>query len=283
MDLVRNHRFIAVIGILTLCSCKTLNPSVSYKEMAATASIGAQKLFDQPEFNECDKGRKEFGDVVLKCNLWGRSKIKNGNPELCTFQKDGVFGWKWQMPNNARGVIGYPALEVGRSPWGSKGKGKVARFPVKVSDIIKLSSSFDVETHVKHRKYNLSYDFWLTDTEFATYENIQTEIMVWEDYFDFTPFGKVIETIATPFGEYKVHKGHLENAKFSQDWTYIAFVRTSPRSKGEVDIHYLLKYLVQNDHIVADHYFTSIEFGNEIGNSSGLTVVKKFDWDFQSR
>ncbi|MEL6812944.1 MAG: hypothetical protein AAFP76_16590 [Bacteroidota bacterium] len=282
MTAARRFSIIGLICFFTFGSCKTLNRKLSYQELTQTASVDAKKLFEQPQFNECDRGHKKFDDIVLKCNMWGRSKIKKGTPELCTFQKGNAYGWKWQMPKNARGVIAYPALEVGRSPWGNKSRPGAAGFPIKVADITELNSSFDVETHVKHRKYNLAFDFWLTDVEMASNENITTEIMIWEDYFDFSSFGKVIDKIQTPFGEYKVHKGHLKNSKFVQDWTYIAFVRTQPRSKGTVDILYLLKYLVDNDHINAQHYFTSIEFGNEIGNSSGLTLIKEFDWNFQS-
>ncbi|NNM22120.1 MAG: hypothetical protein HKO54_01100 [Flavobacteriaceae bacterium] len=265
-----------------LISCKTQNPKISYNQMVAMASVDARKLVNEPEFNECDRGRKEFGDITLKSNMWGRSKIKQGNPVLCTYKKGDNFGWKWEMPKSASGVIAYPALEIGRTPWGSKQRGKIAGFPLKVSRIKNLTSGYDVETHVKHKKFNLSYDFWLTDIELGEGSNIRTEIMIWEDYFDFTSFGKVIDKIQTPFGEYKVHKGHLKNEKFEQDWIYLAFVRTTPRTKGAVDINYLLQYLSRNAHINPEHYFTSIEFGNEIGNSSGITLVKDFNWDLKA-
>ena len=251
---------------------------MSYQQMVAGASSKAQKLVQEPDYTVCDRGSKKFGDVVLKCNLWGRAKIKNGEPELCTFQKGDALGWKWEMPNSASGVIAYPALQVGRSPWGSKNRPRTAGFPIKVNTISKLDVSYDVESHVKHRKYNLAFDLWLTDVELASEENIKTEIMIWEDYFDFSSYGKVIDEIITPFGVYEVYKGYLKNERFVQDWVYIAFVRKTVRTKGAVDIAHLLKYLAENDHINAEHYFTSVEFGNEIGNSSGITLVNEFDW-----
>lgn len=271
-----------LIVIFSSTSCKTLNKNVTYSEMLGQASAKAQKLVSDSEYETCRQGeRKQFDGVILKNNLWGKSKLKN--PEqavLCSYKKEGIYGWKWELPNNAGGVIGYPALQVGRNPF-EKGVSNVEEFPIQVSKIAKLPVHYDVETHVKFRKYNLAFDLWLTDVEDYALGNIKTEIMIWEDYFDFTSFGKKVATILTPFGTYEVLEGHLENPKFSQDWQYIAFVRTVPRKKGEVDIAFFLEYLVSKGLISEDHYFTSIEFGNEIGNSSGFTVVHQFDWNLE--
>ena len=275
-------RLFFVTQLLFLASCKTLNKQASYPEMVDKSSPQAKELVTQPDYETCKHGeRKKFDRVILKNNLWGKSKLKSGSqPELCSFKRGEFFGWKWQLPNSASGVIGYPALQVGRNPF-EKGESNVADFPVKVSAIKSLVVNYDVETHVKHRKYNLSFDLWLADAEAYALPNIKTEIMVWEDYFDFTSFGKKKETIITPFGTYDVLAGHLENPKFSQDWQYIAFVRTTPRQTGEVDLAFFLDYLAKNNMIDKDHYFTSIEFGNEIGNSSGITLIKKFDWKLE--
>ena len=106
--------------------------------------------------------------------------------------------------------------------------------------------------------------------------------MIWEDYFDFTSYGKKKETIITPFGIYKAHEGYLNNPKYGQDWQYIAFVRQSPRDKGAVDINYLLNYLIKEKMISKDYFLSCLELGNEIGNSSGLTLVKKFEYTLET-
>lgn len=275
-------RLILLFVAFNFTACKTLNKNITYAEMLGQASLKAQRLVSDPEFETCKQGeRKKFDGVILKNNLWGKSKLKN--PEqaiLCSYKKEGLFGWKWELPNNSGGVIGYPALQVGRNPF-EKGVSNVAEFPVQVDRIEKLPVTYDVESHVKYRKYNLSFDLWLTDAEEYALGNIKTEIMIWEDYFDFTSFGKKVSTIITPFGTYDVLAGHLENSKFSQDWQYIAFVRTIPRTKGEIDIAFFLQYLLSKEMISKEHYFTSIEFGNEIGNSSGITVVHQFDWSLE--
>ena len=271
-------QIIFIASMLLLISCKTLNKNVTYPQMLANASTQAQKLVTEPDYSTCELGeRKRFGKIILKNNLWGESKLKDKDSiMLCSFKKGTNYGWKWKLPKNARGVIGYPALQVGNNPfWGGE---KIDEFPIKLNKINELTVIYDVETHVKYKKYNLSFDLWLVNSEKYTNKNITTEIMIWEDYFDFTSFGKKEETIITPFGTYDVLVGHLLNPKFSQDWTYVAFVRKSPRSKGSVDIAFFMKYLMEKNIVNKDDYFTSIEFGNEIGNSSGLTIVKQFDW-----
>ncbi|MEZ4779339.1 MAG: hypothetical protein R2786_08175 [Flavobacteriaceae bacterium] len=271
---------IAVLLLTLLASCKTLNRKVTYPQMVSNASDQAQKLVNNSDYSTCEFGvEKRFGEILLKNNLWGRRKLNSPDSiELCSFKKGDYYGWKWQLPNNARGVIGYPALQVGNNPFSKKEKNP--DFPIKLTEMSKLTVNYDVETHVKFKKYNLAFDLWLVNKE-QQYNNtnITTEIMIWEDYFNFTSFGKKKESIITPFGVYDVLVGHLLNPKFNQDWTYVAFVRKTPRSKGEVDIAFFMDYLVKNKIVSVEDYFTSIEFGNEIGNSSGITLVKEFNWN----
>jgi len=252
--------------------------------MIKKTSPSAILLMESPDYKSCKNGEnKLINDVLLKCNLWGRTKVKKGEPHLCVYMKGNLIGWKWDVPNNASGVIGYPALQLGIGPW-DKNKNRRSGFPAKISSIKELSVDYDMETVVKHRKYNLAFDLWLISDEGENDSNkIKTEIMIWEDYFDFSSYGKKKELITTPFGTYKVLVGYLLNPKYGQDWQYIAFVRTTPRTKGKVDIKYLIDYLVENKMIESEHLLTSVELGNEIGNSSGFTLVKKFDWTFETK
>ncbi|GAB5399437.1 MAG: hypothetical protein Aureis2KO_10220 [Aureisphaera sp.] len=275
-----------LLALFFVSSCKTLNKDITHEQMVAQkASSEARKLVRESDFKTCRSGHREkLGDqVTLKNNLWGKTKLKKGTAELCIFKDGDYCGWEWKIDNSASGVIGYPALEIGRTPWGGKKRENSGGFPLLVSDVETLDVSYNFETHVKHQKYNLAFDIWLTDVAQADNKNITTEIMIWEDYFDFSSYGKVIEKIITPFGRYKVYKGYLKNDKFAQDWVYIAFVRETPRTKGKVDVKHLINYLVQNRHISPNDYFASLELGNEIGNSSGITMVKEFDWSLKKR
>ena len=274
---------ICLFMVFSLNSCKTLNSNVSLVQLQERSSLEMRSIFTNPDTTSCDLGFQIYeGEKTLKNNLWGKSKVKKGDPTLCIYKKGELMGWKWDVPDNAKGVIGYPAVQIGQSPFSKINKIKYG-FPVEVASITKLVVDYDFETHVKHSKFNLAFDIWLTDSQFSTKENIKTEIMIWEDYFDFTSYGKKIETIITPFGIYKVYAGYLENPKYGQDWQYIAFVRQSPREKGEVDVNHLLNYLINKELIAKEHYMTCFELGNEIGNSSGMTLVKKFDYIIETK
>ncbi|MDC8004127.1 hypothetical protein POV27_08690 [Aureisphaera galaxeae] len=275
---------LVLIGLFS--ACKTLNNDVTHEQMVAQkASADARKLVTESDFKTCKEGHREKleNQVTMKNNLWGKTKVKRGNVELCIFKEGENCGWEWKIDNSASGVIGYPALEIGRTPWGGKKRKNSGGFPLLVSEIDALDVSYNFETHVKHRKYNLAFDIWLTDVSQADNKNITTEIMIWEDYFDFSSYGKVIESILTPFGRYKVYKGYLKNDKFAQDWVYIAFVRESPRSEGKVDVKHFMDYLLENEHVSPTDYFASLELGNEIGNSSGITLVKEFEWKLKKK
>lgn len=276
--------YVVMLGFLGVISCKTLNSEVTHNQMIAKASVQAKNLFKAPDYTSCSSGDKhEVNGYLLKNNLWGKRKVKSGLTKLCTYAKDAVVGWEWEIDNSAGGVIGYPAVEIGRSPRGDKTILEKDGFPLLVSDVEHLTVDYDFETVVKHKKYNLAFDLWLTDIAQAGSKDINTEIMIWEDYFDFSSYGDEAGTMITPFGVYTFYKGYLTNEKFNQDWKYFAFVRVSPRSSGTVDIAHFLTYLLSNAHISPSDYLASVELGNEIGNSSGLTLVKSFEWSLTKK
>lgn len=87
--------------------------------MIGNTSERVQSLLNTADYSNCEGGHKDIeNDVRLKNNLWRKSKLKKGTARLCTFTKDDVCGWEWEIDKSAGGVIGYPALEVGRSPLG---------------------------------------------------------------------------------------------------------------------------------------------------------------------
>ncbi len=280
-----SKKWVALLTVPFLfLSCKTLNKQVTISELLQKSSPEAKKLFSQPDYTTCKSGQNEnFKETLLKCNLWGKRKVKKGEPKLCTFKRGEFSGWKWDVPNNASGVIGYPALQIGHAPFKNITT-KKNNLPIEASKIKEFQVIFDFETQVKFKKYNLAFDIWLTDKEFSNKDNITTEIMIWEDYNSFSSYGKKQETILTPFGVYTVYAGYLNNPNFNQDWQYIAFVRDKKqkRNKGSVDVNYFLDYLVSKNLIKKEYFLATLELGNEIGNSSGFTVVKKFEWLLKS-
>lgn len=269
--------FFILIFLLTITSCKTLNSHISYQELMLQRSAEAKSLEKKSDSTNCKANSyTKLPGLILKNNLWGKSRIKKGEAHLCTFQKEEGVGWKWQVPENAKGVIGYPAVQVGPGPW-SNAKEEVHGFPIQLEAIKELSVDYETEIYVKHKKYNLAFDLWLSSEFQSNKSTITTEIMIWEDAFDFKSYGKKVDEIYTSFGTYDVMKGYLKNDEFGQNWHYFAFIRQGNRKKGNVDLQFFLQYLIKNHAVNPHNFLTSVEFGNEIGNSSGFTMVKKFE------
>ena len=60
------------------------------------------------------------------------------------------------------------------------------------------------------------------------------------------------------------------------NWTYLAFILNSSEDIDSVPLHEFVNYLIDNNHVSADDYLASIEFGNEIVSGTGDTVVRDF-------
>lgn len=250
---------------------------MSFQELMETRSLEAKLIEKLATEENCVPNTAQFfKEYELRNNLWGQARLNNENGLLCTFRSENGVGWKWRMPENVKGVIGYPSLQFGPGPW-RNAKDKSHGFPVKIKEIENFEVQYETEIYVQHQKYNLAFDVWLS-TAFSSNENtVTTEIMVWEDYFDFNSYGKKVDEIITPFGVYELRSGYLKNDEYNQDWQYFGFIRKEKRIQGRVDLLYLLEYLVENQGVNPQEYVTSVEFGNEIGNSSGFTLIKKIN------
>ena len=101
--------------------------------------------------------------------------------------------------------------------------------------------------------------------------------MIWEDASTLTPFGDFVETVETSNGSYDFYRGEPDWEPEGSNWTYLAFVRKENRLLGTTDIDELLEYLVGSGVVSDQSYLGSIEFGNEVGNSTGYTLLKKFE------
>lgn len=233
------------------------------------------------DYKDCTGASKEFEKFTLINNQWGASKVKNGNYHQCVYHKNGTFGWEWSSPSRSYGVIGYPELWMGTTAWGLKNEIKKPNYFKKLADLKKLKAVYDTEISANDKKYNLAFDIWLHSERIVAKENIAVELMIWEDYQKFKPFGKNLGNFFTRFGEYELWKGQMSKPEINADWTYIALVRKEKRRIGEVDLKEILDELISKRHIAENLYISSIEFGTEILNSSGNILVRKYDVEIE--
>ncbi|WP_281612627.1 hypothetical protein [Flammeovirga sp. SubArs3] len=240
----------------------------------------ADLLFNQFTDSNCDiYATIAVDDLIIENNAWNAGNLPNNSYTQCIYAYDkndlSIVGWEWQYPDNAYGVNAYPQLIYGWKPWQSASS--TTALPKKIEDISTLKVNYEVEVTRNDGDYNLAFDNWINSSAEVTPQNILFEFMIWEDDHQLVPFGDFQENVTTTNGTYKFFMGEPDWEPEGSNWTYLAFQRTQKRSKGTVDIDELLSYLINKGIVSSNSYFTSVELGNEIGNSTGKTVIKHFD------
>jgi len=217
-------------------------------------------------------------------NQWGSKKAK-GKAEQCLLLREvegkTELGWTWNWPGFDPSVFAYPEIEFGWKPW-SGGKSTDARFPIKVSELPRLTLRYEVET-VATGSYDLAPEVWLTNTASAPMapnpQSITTEVMFWMDYASGArPAGRVIETPTIDGVEYELWKEDNIGADANgKGWTLLSFKSPKIVHRGTLAIDKMLKHLVDAKLANPDDYLASVEFGNEVMGGSGTTWVKQFE------
>lgn len=264
--------------MLTACVAP-LNMQKTHEEMLSAMSERSQTLRNQNDFKSCTFDQiKQLGDTAMINNVWGISKVRSGEMSQCIMQKkisgQQTLGWEWDVPKSARGVVAYPSVIVGQSPWVQTTSHHLPRL---WEELFMIDVVYETEMQVRGKKYNLAFDLWMTHTAIPTEKDIAYEIMVWEDYHDFQSHGRRVGTVQTPFGDYWMHVGDIKRPELNLQWKYIAFVRKQKRKSGFVDLKFLLDEAVEKGYLESNLYLATIEFGNEVGNSSGMTTLKQFE------
>lgn len=273
--------------LLLFCACSTEEPSLQTTEIRTEL----EQLFDQlptdlkTVFTDANTSLcAEFalinqGEVNIENNTWNATNLAQGSYEQCIYQYNNAgenwAGWKWSYPDTAEGINAYPELIYGKKPWHNNST--TTALPIVISSIERLKVAYEVAISRNDGEYNLAFDNWISSSESSRPEDIQFEFMIWEDYHAISPFGDFITNVTTPNGDYRLYIGDPTWEPVGTNWTYIAFVRTSTRRQGTVDIDVLLDYLADQDIIPADSFLSTIEFGTEVGNSKGYAVIKSFE------
>ena len=273
--------------LLLFCACSTEEPSLQTTEIRTEL----EQLFDllptdlKTVFTDANTSLcAEFalinqGEVNIENNTWNATNLAQGSYEQCIYQYNNTgenwAGWKWSYPDTAEGINAYPELIYGKKPWHNNST--TTALPIVISSIERLKVEYEVAISRNDGEYNLAFDNWISSSESSRPEDIQFEFMIWEDYHAISPFGDFIANVTTPNGDYRLYIGDPTWEPVGTNWTYIAFVRTSTRRQGTVDIDVLLDYLADQDIIPADSFLSTIEFGTEVGNSKGYAVIKSFE------
>lgn len=224
-----------------------------------------------------------IGNLKVENNVWNASSLPVGSYSQCIYTFENEFlqllGWQWQYPDNAFGVNAYPQFIYGWKPW--QPTSTTSNLPKRISDIRVLKVTYDAEVSRNDGDYNLAFDNWINSSESITPQNILFEFMIWEEANNLIPFGDFQENVTTNNGIYMFYMGEPTWEPAGTNWTYLAFQRIDNRSKGTVDIDELLLYLVNKSIVSPSNYLASIELGNEVGNSTGQTIIKEFNVEIE--
>lgn len=241
-------------------------------------------IFEEFTANSCDHfSTIDINDIKVENNVWNAGALTSDSFSQCIYSYEdndiSLMGWQWQYPNDAFGVNAYPQLIYGWKPW--QPESTTQELPKQISDLSRLKITYDTETTRNNGDYNLAFDNWINTTSDITPQNISYEFMIWEDANNLVPFGDFQENVITTNGTYKFYMGNPDWEPEGSDWIYLCFQRITNRTQGTVDVDELLVYLVNEGIVPSNHYLGSIEFGNEIGNSTGQTIIKNFNIDLE--
>ncbi len=241
-------------------------------------------LFKSPTSSSCQAfATLMLGDFLIENNTWNTGSLGANSFSQCIYvfedSNSQLFGWDWRFPESARGVIAYPQLIYGWKPWQPASTTRL--LPREIVSIERLKVTYEVQVNKTDGPYNLAFDNWINASASVNPGNIQFEFMIWEDASELVPFGAFQGEVTTTHGTYQFFRGEPDWEPPGSNWTYLAFRRTEPRNKGIVDVDELLTYLVESGVVPAESYLAAVEFGNEVGGSSGQTVVKTFDVDLE--
>ena len=219
--------------------------------------------------------------LVYQNNVWGKGDIADYEQCLLTRRRDGAteYGWRWRWPRGNGQVKSYPEVIYGQKPWDAESSTSV--LPARIEAIGELSIAYAVEQSAQGT-YNLAYDIWVTSTNPPTPDTITHEVMIWMDRtFESQPRRFHAGEVVVDGIAYDLYLRPAFHAGSGAD--YIAFVSREPRLSGVVDVMAFLGYLVEHDHVPADHYVAAVELGNEVIEGTGELWLRRYqvtaDWE----
>ena len=214
---------------------------------------------------------------VINNNKWGEHKAKKGIYTQTIFTQNEITGWKWQTPGKSYGVLGYPEIWYGENAWNNLNDIKTDNYFKNINKIKTFTVDYKTILNVNDKKYNLAFDFWLHNSPKVALQTIGIEVMIWEDYNKFKPFGKKIGSVLTSFGQYDIYKGHLIKKELNTSWDYIAFVRHEKRTTGKVNVIEFVNEMKKRNFIGQNIYLSSFEFGTEVLTSTGDITIHQYN------
>lgn len=255
-------------------SLKKLN-----KQFSRVHIDGKRLFIEGMEYNS----QFDFQSSKVLNNKWGEWKLKKQERyNQALFEDGNKIGWEYITPNKNRGVIGYPEIFTGKSPFGGDTTNEY--FPKKIDDIQTLVAAYDVSMYVEPKKYNLAFDLWVTKNGKNQTSDISHEIMVWEDRNVSMPAGKFKGEVRTSSGTYRMYHTYMDRTSENlgtPGWYFTAFVRKEGTRSNTVNLKEFIYIMLLEGILDENHFVSTVEFGNEIYNACGYTIVNNYNLEIK--
>jgi hypothetical protein len=223
---------------------------------------GRDAAFAQTQQCE-DFSRITKGAYEIVNNVWDRA----GYPGKQCITRS---GWTWDWPQSSQSVRSYPSIRQGWQPWA--GRSTLAKLPIQVSKMKSIGASFSVITK-QSGSYNTAFEMWITNSATPSPRSIRTEIMIWTDRSILVPAGSKIDTVTLNGRKYD-----LWLKANHQGWRYVAYVAHRKQHAGSLRLDAFVADCVKRGWVSPDEYVADIEFGNEIVNGKGSTVLNNISF-----
>ncbi len=219
------------------------------------------------------------GGYLLSNNTWNRDAAHGPHQQAIFTSNAGdkpSFGWSWRWPSSD-GVVSYPEVIYGDSPWDQKPRHGTADLPLRV-DSRRMTVDYDI-SYQASGICNLAFEFWTVSSLPASPSAITHEVMIWIDNKDMTPAGVWTDDFKLNGTTYDVflREGHGDaSGKNPQKWTYVAFLARKPVLKGPLDVTAFAGFLQSKKILGSNLFITSLELGNEVMTGTGRTEVRGY-------
>ena len=219
------------------------------------------------------------GGYRVSNNVWNKDGARGPYRQAIFTRNTGdgaAFGWEWKWPASD-GVVAYPEVMYGVSPWGSSPGDSVAGLPLRPG-AGGITADYAVSLEASGI-CNMAFEFWTVSALPAAPAGITHEVMIWIANQDMTPAGTWTDTFTTggvTFDMFVRPRHGDASRKSPQQWTYIAFLARTPVLTGPLDIGAFAAFLQARDLLSPDVYITGLELGNEIVTGSGRAEVKGY-------
>ena len=255
-------------------SLKKLN-----KQFSRVHIDGKRLFIEGMEYNS----QFDFQSSRVLNNKWGEWKLKKQERyNQALFEDGNKIGWEYITPNKNRGVIGYPEIFTGKSPFG--GDTTNDYFPKKIDDIQSLVAAYNVSMYLEPKKYNLAFDLWVTKNGKNETSDISHEIMIWEDRNVAMPAGRFKGEVVTSSGTYRMYHTYMDRTSENlgtPGWYFTAFVRKERTRSNTVNLKEFIYIMLLEGILDENHFVSTVEFGNEIYNACGYTIVNNYNLEIK--